>query len=148
MAELSTLLANHTIIGLDTNPFIYLFERHPRYFSLVETLFTYLKSPEIQGITSVITLIETCVQPQRDGRDDLVRIYEQTLLNSQQVHMHNIDVMLAKRAARLRAQYNFRVPDALQLSTALEHEATLFVTNDRRLARITELSVLILDDFL
>jgi predicted nucleic acid-binding protein len=62
--------------------------------------------------------------------------------------MHNIDVMLAKRAARLRAQYNFRVPDALQLSTALEHAATLFVTNGRRLARITELSVLILDDFL
>lgn len=129
-------------------PFLYLFERHPRYFPLVETLFTHLKLPEIQGVTSVVTLIETCVQPQRDGRGDLVKIYEQTLLNSRQVHLHNIDVMLAKRAVQLRAQYNFRVPDALQLSTALEYGATLFVTNDRRLAKITELSVLILDDYL
>jgi predicted nucleic acid-binding protein len=87
------------------------------------------------------------VQPQRDGRVDLVQIYEKTLLNSQQVQMHNIDPILAKRAIQLRAHYGLRVPDALQLGTALEYGATLFVTNDRRLKKITELSVLILDDY-
>jgi hypothetical protein len=67
LAGLEDVLADHTIIGLDTNPFIYLFERHPRYFPLVTTLFDYLKKPEIQGTTSIITLIETCVRPQRQG---------------------------------------------------------------------------------
>ena len=110
-------------------------------------LFAYLKSPGVQGVTSIVTLIETCVQPQRDGRSDLVRIYEQTLLNSRQVQMVSIDIALARRAVQIRAQHGFRVPDALQLSAALEHGATLFVTNDRRMKKVTELPVLILDDY-
>jgi predicted nucleic acid-binding protein len=146
LAGLSSVLADHTTIGIDTNPFIYLFEHHPRYFPLIEELFTYLKAPGVQGVTSIVTLIETCVQPQRDGRTDLVEVYQSTLVNSQQVQMVDIDLTLARRAIRLRAQYGFRVPDALQLSAALEHEATLFVTNDRRLSQATELQVLLLDE--
>jgi hypothetical protein len=68
LAGLKPILSEHTTIGLDTNPFIYLFEHHSRYFPLIEELFSYLKSPGVQGVTSIITLIETCVQPQRDGR--------------------------------------------------------------------------------
>jgi predicted nucleic acid-binding protein len=147
LAELTPVLSRHTTIGLDTSPFIYLFEHHPRYFPLVEELFTYLKVPDVQGVTSVITLIEVCVQPQRDGRDDVVRAYEQALLNSRQVQMYNIDSTLARRAMQLRAQYSCRVPDALQLSVAIEQHATLFVTNDRRLERIPELAVLVLEDY-
>ena len=108
MAGLTSELAGHTTIGIDTNPFIYLFEHHPRYFSLIEALFTYLKTPGVRGITSIVTLIETCVQPRREGRTDLVEIYERTLMNSQQVQMVNIDVTLARRAILLRAQYGFR----------------------------------------
>ena len=103
MAELAPHLANHTIIGLDTNPFIYLFEGHPRYSQLVQELFSYLKLPQVTGVTSVVTLIETCVLPQRNGRTDLVETYERVLLNSQQVQMHHIDIALAKHATRLRA---------------------------------------------
>jgi predicted nucleic acid-binding protein len=145
---LSNRLAQHTIIGLDTNAFIYLFERHPQFFPLAERLFDYLKTPGTQGITSIITLIETCIQPRREGRADLVRIYEQALFHSAQVQMLPIDAALAKQAVILRAQYGFRVPDALQLAAALESKATLFVTNDRRLQKCAELEVLILQDYL
>ena len=148
MAELSTDLAKHTIIGLDTNPFIYLFERHPQYFPLAETIFNYLKMPNVHGITSIITLIETCVYPQREGRTDLVEIYEQALLHSAQIETLAIETAIAKRAIALRAQYGFRVPDALQIAAALEGNATLFVTNDHRLKKCTDLTVLILDDYL
>ena len=147
MAGLDDGLAGHTIIGLDTNPFIYFFEQHPRYFPLVTSLFDYLKKPEIQGITSIITLIETCVQPQRQGRTDLVTIYEQALLNARQFNTLPINAALAKRAIQLRAAYNVRVPDALQLAAALESGASLFVTNDRRLNRVAEIELLLLDDY-
>lgn len=146
MADLSSALAGHLIIGLDTNPFIYLFERHPTYFPLVETLFDYLKTPAVQSVTS-ITLIEACVQPQRQGRSDLVQIYEQALLNARQVQTLSINPSLAKRAIQLRAGYNLRVPDALQVGAALEGGATLFVTNDHRLQKVTDISVLVLDDY-
>jgi hypothetical protein len=45
LAGLKPVLSEHTTIELDTNPFIYLFEHHPRYFPLIEELFSYLKSP-------------------------------------------------------------------------------------------------------
>ena len=73
MGSLEQDLAAHQIIGLDTAPFIYLWERHPRYFPLSEALFRHLKRAEVQGITSIITLIEVCVLPQRQGRQDLVQ---------------------------------------------------------------------------
>ncbi len=148
MAELKTVLDKHTIIGLDTNPFIYLFEKNPIYFPLVNILFDYLKTPNIQGVTSMISLIETCIQPQRDNRPDLVQIYEQALLNSQQVQTLSITPTLAKQAIQLRVKYNLRVPDALQVGAALESKATLLVTNDYRFKRITELTILMLDDYL
>ena len=132
---------------MDTAPFIYLWERHPRYSVLSETLFRHLQKPDVQGITSIITLIEACVLPQRQGRLDLVEAYERALLHSQQVQTLPVDAALARRAVALRAQYDIRVPDGLQIAAALEAGGTAFVTNDRRLARVQELQVLVLDDY-
>lgn len=54
---------------------------------------------------------------------------------------------VARWAAQLRARYRLRPADALQVATALVHRATAFVTNDRRLARLTPLlDIIVLDD--
>jgi len=62
--------------------------------------------------------------------------------------MLSIDTMLARSATGLRARYDIRVPDALQIAAALEAGATLFVTNDQRLAKVQDIRVLVLDDYL
>ena len=41
-----------------------------------------------------------------------------------------------------------RLPDALQVAAALQQEATLFLTNDKRIKRVDVLEVLVLSDFL
>jgi predicted nucleic acid-binding protein len=147
LGKLEQDLTGHATVGVDTAPFIYLWERHPRYFVPSETLFRHLKKPQVKGITSVITLIEVCVHPQRQGRLDLVQAYERALLHSQQIRMLPVDVTLARRAVALRAQYGIHVPDALQIATAMEAGATVFVTNDRRLAKVQEIHVLLFDDY-
>jgi predicted nucleic acid-binding protein len=48
----------------------------------------------------------------------------------------------------LRAQHGIRLPEALQIATALQAGASLFVTNDARLRRVTDVRVLVLDDYL
>lgn len=54
---------------------------------------------------------------------------------------------MARRAAQLRAGYRLRPADALQAATALVHEATAFVTNDRQLMRLAPfLDVVVLDN--
>jgi predicted nucleic acid-binding protein len=147
LGKLDQDLAAHAIVGVDTAPFIYLWERHPRYLSLSEELFNYLKQPQVEGITSIVTLIETCVYPRRQGRQDLVEAYERALLHSQQVRMLPVGTALARRAVALRAQYNVRVPDALQVAAAMEAGATVFVTNDQALAKLQEIQVLLLESY-
>ena len=148
MGSLEQDLSAHNIIGLDTAPFIYLWERHGRYLALSEAVFLHLKEPDVQGVTSLITLIEACVLPRRQGRLDLVQEYERALLHSRQVETLDIDTALARRAIDLRSEHNLRVPDALQIAAALEAGATAFVTNDRRLQGVQDLKVLVLEDYL
>jgi predicted nucleic acid-binding protein len=56
-----------------------------------------------------------------------------------------VSVTIAEEAARLRATYTLRTPDAVQLATALDAGASAFLTNDARLAAIPDLHVLVLD---
>ena len=56
MGQLEQDLAQHAIVAVDTAPFIYLWERHARYFPLSEALFRHLSTPGARGITSIITL--------------------------------------------------------------------------------------------
>lgn len=59
-----------------------------------------------------------------------------------------LDRASARRAAELRAAHRLRPADALQVGACLEHGATALLTNDRGLRRVSELKVLLLDDFL
>jgi predicted nucleic acid-binding protein len=65
------------------------------------------------------------------------------------LHQDNLEIVptstvIAERAARLRATYKLRAPDAIQVATALQMGAGFFLTNDRQLQVITELEVLVL----
>lgn len=53
---------------------------------------------------------------------------------------------IAETAAELRARYNLRTPDALQIAVALENNCDAFLCNDNGLKRVTELKILILDE--
>jgi predicted nucleic acid-binding protein len=45
------------------------------------------------------------------------------------------------RAAQMRADLNFKTPDALHLSAAIEAGCHLFLTNDARLSRCTDIPI-------
>jgi predicted nucleic acid-binding protein len=59
-----------------------------------------------------------------------------------------IDERLAEAAALIRARYTIRLPDALQIAAAMQGDATLFVTNDKRIKKVDALEVLVLSDYL
>jgi predicted nucleic acid-binding protein len=60
------------------------------------------------------------------------------------------DYETSKDAARLRARYTLRTPDALLVATARRQAAQAFVTNDRALRRIKGegVAILVLGDYL
>ena len=53
---------------------------------------------------------------------------------------------MGEHAAKLRARHNLALADALQFAVALAANCQAFLTNDKRLKRVSELSVLVVDE--
>jgi len=101
------------------------------------------------AVTSVVTVMELTVRPWQLGRSAVAREYEALLVHFPNLVLADVTRDVARRAAQLRAQYNIRPADALQAATALLDGATAFVTNDRKLTRLTpELDVILLENFI
>jgi len=133
-------------LGFDTAPLIYLVELHPRYRIIVQEVVRRITDGHVNGIISVVTLSEVLVLPIRQGDQALRRRYRDILLGGTGFQISPIEVGTAERAAELRARHRIPLPDALQLATALSEGCEAFLTNDRQLARVTDLRVLVLDD--
>ena len=135
-----------TRLRFDTPPVIYFIEQHPTYDPLLRPIFRRISAGGLAGITSVVTLVEALTLPMARANRELVRRYRGVLLGSRNFQTVEIDATVADRAAALRARYRLRTPDALQLAAALTHHCEAFLTNDRDLARVRELRLLLLDE--
>ena len=56
-----------------------------------------------------------------------------------------VSTPIAALAAPLRAQYRLKLPDAIQLTTALDIGAIAFVTHDRDFSNVTGVKILMAD---
>jgi predicted nucleic acid-binding protein len=148
MGTLGDKLHAARAVGLDSTIFIYYFEEHPRYQVLCTEAFDLMEAGAIQTVTSVITFIEVLTQPLAKGEQELCSRYEQYLRFGPSLTLRSLDPDLALRAAQLRARYQIRTPDAIQLAAAIEFGARLFLTNDDRLHKVTELEVIVLERWL
>jgi len=131
---------------IETAPLIYYLEENPTYVARMDTIVEYIETSSVEAISSVITLTEILNHPIRLGRTDLEQAYQSILLNTDTFRLLPVTVKIAQSAARLRAQYNLRTPDALHLATALESACDVLLTNDLGLKRIQEIRILILDE--
>lgn len=147
MGEIAASLLAHRVVGIDTSVFIYHIEEAPRYCACTKVLFDQMVDGSFEGVTSVLTLMELAVKPLQMGKPDVADEYEVILSNYPNLTIAKIDRATARRAAELRATYKLRPADALQVAACIEHGATAFLSNDRDLRRVSELSVLLLDDF-
>lgn len=146
MDQLIQKLTKGGTIGIDTPLFIYHFEANKKYIGLTQKLFSSLESGKWQGVTSTITLMEINVHPWRIGREDVARKYETLLMNFPNLEIVNIDRDVARIAAQLRARFDIRPPDALQVASSLVTGARGFLTNDRRLSGLQSLlEIIVLD---
>ena len=59
--------------------------------------------------------------------------------------MLDINADIAKNAAKNRAKYGFKTPDAIQLASALQSGSDFFITNDNQLNKFKELKVVLVD---
>lgn len=135
-------------VWIDTAPIIYFVEKHPVYLRIVRPVFTSIETGDIEAMTSTITLLEVLVHPFRKNNILLAEKYREILLDAEHFTTFEVLHSISENAARLRAQYGIKTPDALQFAGALVYGATKFVTNDADLKKVTEIEVLVIDDFI
>ena len=133
-------------VCIDTAPFIYYIERKEKYSAFLNPLFDEIAAGNIDAFTSAITLIEVLVHPFRTGNTALAEKYRDILLNAEGLTTFGIHHEISFEAARLRASYAIKTPDAIQIATGKVYGADTFVTNDAGLRKIPEINVLLLDD--
>jgi predicted nucleic acid-binding protein len=141
-------LRRHRRIALDTSVFICQLESNARYVALTDSVFSWLQRSGHEAVTSTITMTELLVPSYRDGDESSVDTFYGLLSTYPNLRWIAPDLEAADMAAKLRAQYRLRTPDALQAATAIQAQATGLVTNDPIFARIAEFDTAVLDLFL
>jgi predicted nucleic acid-binding protein len=127
---------------IDTNPIIYYLENHPALAARYQPLFTAAAQGRNELVISTITLAEVLGGPARTNNEVLLERYEQELSSNSSWRIREVDSAIAVQAARLRARYRLKLPDAIQLATALSEGCYALVTHDRDFTAVTELPII------
>jgi predicted nucleic acid-binding protein len=88
------------------------------------------------------------VGPKKRGLKDVVNFYRFVFHSFPNLILAKVDAYIADLASDLRAKYNLRAPDAINLACSLAHKAGGFITNDRMLLRVKEINVLMMQDLI
>nr|WP_202895846.1 PIN domain-containing protein [Iningainema tapete] len=133
---------------MDTAPVVYFVEQHPHYFAVVTQVFERLGDSSLIAVASPVTLAECLVRPYSLGQTELQQYFIELITNNDTIEYVPItNQSIALKAAQIRAKYNMKLPDAFQIAVAQAARCEAFLTNDTILKRVTELRVLVLDDF-
>ena len=143
---LEGFLNRHALVFLDTSAFIYFVEHHPRYSHFCETLFDRIEAGKTRATTSTLSLLEVLVQPYRQNNEELVMKFYALLTSYPHLTWVSMTLTVADRAAKLRAEHQFKTPDSIQAASAIACGATGFICNDKIFRKVKEFESLMIND--
>jgi len=133
-------------VFLDTAPVVYYLEARAEFLPIVQPVFQLLDGGRFKGVTSAVTLAECLVKPKQLGLVDLERGFINFLTNTEGIEFVLLGEQVGMLAAEMRSRYHLKLPDALQIATALDASCEAFLTNDVQLKRIRDLRVLVISE--
>jgi len=90
-------------------------------------------------------MTELLVQPYRDSDEKRVNLFYSLLSTYPNLDWIAPSLDIADIAARIRSTHRLRTPDALQAASAVQAQATGFITNDPVFKRVEIFETLVLD---
>lgn len=97
-------------------------------------------------VTSPVTLAE-CLQGALQASDSTIQeAFVSLIVHGPNTHFHVIDATTAIRAAELRVKHGLRLPDALQLASALATGCEALLTNDMQFNRVDDLKIVMVSE--
>ncbi len=128
-------------VTVDSAPIIYYLQNHPVHAARFEGLFASATEGMVLINISTITLAEVMAGPLAADNEILAAQYREVLCRSQGWQAIPVDEQVAAEAARLRARYRLRLPDAIQVATAIVTRSWALITHDSALARVKDIRV-------
>ncbi|MCU0755218.1 MAG: PIN domain-containing protein [Xanthomonadales bacterium] len=132
-------LPDGALLLVDSAPIIYVLESHRQFAARFEPVFQRHAAGRLRLAVTTVTLVEVMTGPLRAGEEALARRYRAALESWQVV---DLTADIAESAARLRAQYGLKLPDAVQLASALAINAAALVTHDRDFSKVRGIPIL------
>jgi len=123
---------------VDTAPWIYLLEDHTTLSDRFAGLFEGAMRGDIDIALSSITVAEILTGPYKSNKAALAKRFEAVLRTYRIVPL---TTQIASLAAQMRALYRLKLPDAVQLASALDIGAAALVTHDRDFSAVKDLPI-------
>lgn len=133
------MLPDDALILVDSAPIIYVLEARKPVAAHFAPLFERHARGEIALAVTTVTLAEILAGPLKAGEEMLAKRYRAILESWQMVEL---SADIAESAARLRVSYGLKLPDAVQLASALAINASALVTHDRDFAKVRGMRIL------
>lgn len=140
MTPPSPELPDGATVLIDTNPLVYWLEGHP-LAARFEPIFAAIDAGRLLAMITPITLAEVLSGPLRAGDEALAERYRRALTDNPGWTLCEIDAEIAVLASRLRARHRLKLPDAIQLATALREGCAALVTHDRDFTGISAITL-------
>ena len=118
-------------VTVDSAPIIYFLEGHPEFASRYAAFFEGAEAGEHELVIATVTLAEVLTGPLRVGEEALAQRYRNALTAPPTWRLVDLTASIAHRTARIRGTSKLRLPDAVQVATALETSSIALVTSDR-----------------
>ena len=112
----ATTLPRGVLLLVDSAPIIYTLEAHPKFAERYKLMFARHAAGEFSLAVTTNTIAEVLTGPLGAGEEALVKRYR-AVLESWQVVELTADI--AESAARLRANLKLKLPEAIQVASAL-----------------------------
>lgn len=136
-------------VYVDTNILIYLFEGFPEYRHLIQEIADCIDNGDITLFTGEITIAELLVMPFKKNDSKLIHFYTEALNNKDFITLIPTTQKVHLKTAFLRATFpKMKTPDSMQVASAVEGRADVFITNDVRIKVPDEIQKLVLRDYL
>jgi predicted nucleic acid-binding protein len=116
--------------------FIYLLEGHPDLGPLVKSLHAAMQNRKSRLFTSAFTVGEVFAGLEKLRATELLAT-AQEFFSSSQVEVLPFDLATAKVYGSVRAQTKISSQDAIHIATAAHAGIDLFITNDKKLQRLS-----------
>lgn len=125
---------------IDTNIFVSVLSKEKNYKKAKKVLEEIHEGKHL-GITSTICIAEVLSGFYSKGEKENGDRYLADVRSINNFRIVGFDIEIAKEAAKMRAKFELKLPDAIIIATCKTHACTL-VTRDRELIKIEEIEVI------